>query len=252
MRPLILKVRMSMHVIIPAAGSGSRVSGACPKQYLPLLGQILLAHTLAIFCRHPRITRVWLTLAETDAFWRQPEHLRLWQTFAPRLEILHCGGATRARSVCNTLAALHDKVLPEDWILTHDAARPCLSRALLDRLLTTLSDDPVGGLLAVPLADTLKRGKAEDGVATAQETLPRQDLWQAQTPQMFRYGHLCAALAAHTEVTDEASAMEAAGFAPRLVESDISNLKVTRLADFALAEWIISGQSARETQNERH
>ncbi|MDR1349355.1 MAG: 2-C-methyl-D-erythritol 4-phosphate cytidylyltransferase [Zoogloeaceae bacterium] len=235
-----------MHVIIPAAGSGSRVGGARPKQYLPLLGQPLLAHTLAVFCRHPEITHVWLTLAEADEFWRQPEQQRLWQTFAPRLEILHCGGATRAQSVRNTLVALRDKALSEDWILVHDAARPCLSRALLDRLLTALSDDPVGGLLAVPLADTLKRSKADAEPLSVRETLPRQGLWQAQTPQMFRYGALCAALSAHEAVTDEAGAMEAAGFAPRLVESDISNLKVTCPADFALAEWIIRGQRAEE------
>jgi 2-C-methyl-D-erythritol 4-phosphate cytidylyltransferase len=237
-----------MHVIIPAAGSGSRVGGARPKQYLPLDGQILLAHTLKVFCQHPQITRVWLTLAETDEFWRQPEQQRLWRKFAPRLEILHCGGATRAQSVRNTLAALQDKLLPEDWILVHDAARPCLSRALLDRLLAALRDDPVGGLLAAPLADTLKRCRA--GTAWVQKTLPRQGLWQAQTPQMFRYGHLCAALAAHAAVTDEAGAMEAAGFAPRLVESDISNLKVTCRADFALAEWILRGQ--RTAEGEAH
>jgi 2-C-methyl-D-erythritol 4-phosphate cytidylyltransferase len=236
-----------MHVILPAAGSGSRVGGARPKQYLPLLGQPLLAHALALFCRHPAITRVWLTLAEADAFWRQPEQQRLWQTFAPRLEILHCGGATRAQSVRNTLDALQDVVSPDDWILVHDAARPCLSRALLDRLLAALSDDPVGGLLAVPLADTLKQGATDAKKARrVQKTLPRQGLWQAQTPQMFRYGLLRAALAAHAEVTDEAGAMEAAGFAPLLVESDISNLKVTCPADFLLAEWILRGQGKHQ------
>jgi 2-C-methyl-D-erythritol 4-phosphate cytidylyltransferase len=218
----------------------------CPKQYLPLLGRPLLAHTLAVFCRHPKVARVWLTLAEADEFWRQPEQRRLWLDFAPRLEILRCGGATRAQSVRNTLAALQGKVPPEDWILVHDAARPCLSRVLLDRLLDALSDDPVGGLLAVPLADTLKRGETDGAQTRVKQTLARQGLWQAQTPQMFRYGTLCAALAAHTEVTDEAGAMEAAGFAPRLIESDISNLKVTRPADFALAEWILKGQGAKD------
>jgi 2-C-methyl-D-erythritol 4-phosphate cytidylyltransferase len=239
-----------MYVIIPAAGSGSRVGGARPKQYLPLLGQPLLAHTLAIFCRHPKIARVWLTLAATDEYGRQPEQQRIWRTFAPRLEILHCGGATRAQSVRNTLDTLEGVALPEDWILVHDAARPCLSRVLLDRLLDALSDDPVGGLLAVPLADTLKRDKLEANTPRVDATLARQGLWQAQTPQMFRYGLLRAALAAHEDVTDEAGALEAAGFAPRLIESDISNLKVTRPADFALAEWILRGQGTKD--GERH
>jgi 2-C-methyl-D-erythritol 4-phosphate cytidylyltransferase len=229
------------YAIIPAAGSGSRLGAGIPKQYLCAMGRPLIWHALDVFCRHPDIARVWVVLAPDDAFW--PGWQDLWQAFGARLDVLFCGGASRAESVRNALEAIDDVVLPEDWVLVHDAARPCLSHAQLNRLLETLATDAVGGLLAAPLADTLKReGRAIDGVRVS-ETLPRAGLWQAQTPQMFRHGLLRAALAAHGEVTDEAGAMESAGFAPCLVESDASNLKVTYPADLALARWILRGRA---------
>jgi 2-C-methyl-D-erythritol 4-phosphate cytidylyltransferase len=229
------------YAIIPAAGSGSRLGAAIPKQYLEIMGRPLIWHVLDVFCHHPKIVRVWVALSPDDEFW--PEWQALWQAFDERLEILFCGGASRAESVRNALAAIGGALLPDDWVLVHDAARPCLSRALLDRLMATLAEDAVGGLLAVPLADTLKRGDVSGAAVHVRETLPRAGLWQAQTPQMFRYGLLRSALAAHGEVTDEAGAVEAAGFAPRLIESDMSNLKVTYPADLALAEWILRGSA---------
>jgi 2-C-methyl-D-erythritol 4-phosphate cytidylyltransferase len=204
------------------------------------MGRPLIWYALNVLCRHPQIVRVWVVLSPGDEFWS--EWQTLWQALGDRLKILHCGGASRAESVRNALAAVSETLLPDDWALVHDAARPCLSSAMLDRLLATLARDAVGGLLAAPLADTLKRGDGASGEAHVRETLPRAGLWQAQTPQMFRYGVLRAALTAHSEVTDEAGAMEAAGFAPRLVESDMSNLKVTYPADLALAEWILRGR----------
>ncbi|GHT94514.1 2-C-methyl-D-erythritol 4-phosphate cytidylyltransferase [Betaproteobacteria bacterium] len=234
------------YAIIPAAGSGSRLGDKIPKQYLNIMGKPLLWHVLNVFCRAPQIARVWVVLSPDDAFWSACQ--TLCQAFGDRLEVLRCGGASRAESVGNALAAVGDTILADDWALVHDAARPCLAPATLARLVATLANDAVGGLLATPLADTLKRGEASNGKVQVQKTLPRAGLWQAQTPQMFRYGLLKAALTAHSDVTDEAGAMEAAGFSPRLVESDVSNLKVTYPADLALAEWILRGrEESRQT-----
>ncbi|MGB4467069.1 MAG: 2-C-methyl-D-erythritol 4-phosphate cytidylyltransferase [Azovibrio sp.] len=231
------------YAIVPAAGSGSRFGAETPKQYLPLLGRPLIWHTLDVLCRHPRIDRVWVVSSPDDAWWPSAEWQELWLALGPKLEVVGCGGASRAESVANGLRAAATAIAEEDWVLVHDAARPCLSRALLDRLMDELSDDRVGGLLAVPVADTLKRADARQVVL---ETLPREDLWQAQTPQMFRYGLLQAALAQCQVATDEAGAMEAAGHRPRLVKGEAGNLKVTYPDDLGLAEWILRGRRAGE------
>jgi len=151
--------------------------------------------------------------------------------------VLRCGGMTRAESVLNGLRACAAEVATEDWMLVHDAARPCLSQALLDKLLVQVDADPVGGILAAPVADTLKRQTADGRIA---ETVPRAGLWGAQTPQMFRHVTLLQALEkVGSEVTDEASAIEAMGFAPKLVESDLTNLKVTYPRDLDVAAWLL-------------
>ena len=147
-----------------------------------------------------------------------------------------CGGATRADSVLNGLVAISAALKPDDWVLVHDAARPCLSRAQLDALVGQVGEDETGGILAVPVADTLKRSGADGRI---EATVPREHLWQAQTPQMFRYGLLREALSRSRTVTDEAGAVEALGYRPLLVASDTSNLKVTYPADMALAENIL-------------
>jgi 2-C-methyl-D-erythritol 4-phosphate cytidylyltransferase len=218
--------------IVPAAGSGSRFGAEKPKQYLDLLGRPLIFHTLAALTAHPLIERVWVVLAPDDPYWPRAD----WQALGPKLETLRCGGATRADSVRNGLRAASMVAADDDWILVHDAARPCLTATLLDRLIEQLADDPVGGLLAVPVADTLKRADAGQRVAA---TVARDHLWQAQTPQMFRYGQLQSALENNAAVTDEAGAIEAAGLAPRLVAGDMTNLKVTYPADLALAALIL-------------
>ncbi|MEY4592314.1 MAG: hypothetical protein RIR18_1209 [Pseudomonadota bacterium] len=221
------------HVIVPAAGSGSRFGAALPKQYLPLLGKPLLVHTLAALCDHPKITSVSVVLSPDDELCASVGDLFR----SDKLTYLYCGGASRADSVRNGLAALKERsVAEQDWVLVHDAARPCLSLEMLNRLIDTLADDPVGGLLAIPVADTLKRADADNRVA---ETLPREGLWQAQTPQMFRFGLLCDALDRFPSVTDEAGAIEAAGFQPKLVAGELSNLKVTYQGDLPLAEAIL-------------
>ena len=223
------------YAIVPAAGSGSRFGAEKPKQYLDLLGRPLIFHTLAALTAHPAIERVWVVLAPDDPWWPRYD----WSELGAKLETVRCGGATRAESVGNGLQAAAMAAADDDWILVHDAARPCLSRQMLDALCDELADDPVGGILAVPVADTLKRADATQRVAA---TEPRDGLWQAQTPQMFRYGCLVEALEKHNAVTDEAGAIEALGLKPKLVRADATNLKVTFPADLALAALILRGR----------
>ena len=221
-----------LFALVPAAGSGARMSPDKPKQYLPLAGQPLLFHTLATLCAHPLIERVFVVLSVDDAEWDRHD----WRQLEPKLSPLFCGGATRADSVAHGLRAVADDVAPNDWMLVHDAARCCLAPWHLDRLIEDVGHDEVGGLLAMPVADTLKRADERGRVAA---TVSRERLWQAQTPQMFRYVMLRRALDHARDVTDEASAIEALGLHPRLVAADASNLKVTFPLDLQLAEWIL-------------
>ena len=223
------------YAIVPAAGSGSRFGAERPKQYLDLLGRPLIWHTLAALLACQAIERVWVVLSPEDDWWSAYD----WSELGARLETLRCGGATRADSVSNGLRAASMVAADDDWILVHDAARPCLGDGMLESLLSELADDTVGGILAVPVADTLKRaGDGQRVVATE----PRDGLWQAQTPQMFRYGVLCEALEKTGAVTDEAGAIEALGLQPKLVRGDSTNLKVTYPADLALAAMILRGR----------
>jgi 2-C-methyl-D-erythritol 4-phosphate cytidylyltransferase len=222
--------------LLPAAGVGARMGAAHPKQYLVIHGKPMLWHALRAFEQHPRIARSYVVISPGDGWWDGYD----WSDFA-KLRVLRCGGATRAESVLNGLSALADEVDAQDWILVHDGARPCLTQALLDKLMDELADDPVGGILATPVADTLKRaGQAPGQVHRIAETVSRAGLWGAQTPQMFRHGQLREALTrAGNQVTDEASALEFLGLTPRLVESDQSNLKVTYPLDLRLAELLL-------------
>ena len=224
------------YAIVPAAGSGARFGSEVPKQYLELAGKPLIYHTIKALCQCPRIERVWVILSPGDGWWPAYD----WTGLGPKLGALFCGGASRGESVINGLAAIAGEVADDDWVLVHDAARPCLSQPMLDSLFDQLADDPVGGILAVPVADTLKRSDAQQRVAATES---RDGLWQAQTPQMFRYRLLREALAGNVALTDEAGAIEAAGLSPRLVRSDASNLKVTFPADLRLAELILQGRT---------
>ncbi|NWG87836.1 MAG: 2-C-methyl-D-erythritol 4-phosphate cytidylyltransferase [Hydrogenophilaceae bacterium] len=216
--------------LLPAAGVGARMGANVPKQYLDLVGRPMIWHALRAFETHAAINRIYVVLSAADEYWQGYD----WSGFA-KLAVLRCGGETRAQSVVNGLEAIAAEVAEQDWMLVHDAARPCLSQALLDKLLAAVSDDAVGGILAAPIADTLKR---EGQGQRIQETVPRQGLWGAQTPQMFRYGLLREALRrAGNQVTDEASAIEHLGLSPLLVESDASNLKVTFPGDLEVAGW---------------
>ncbi len=225
----------SYFALVPAAGSGSRMSSQRPKQYLPLLGRPLIAHALAALCAVPRIARVFVVLAADDGEWSRHD----WSALGPKLAPLFCGGATRAESVRNGLRATASQVESHDWMLVHDAARPCLASWHVQALIDAVGVDDAGGILAIPVADTLKRAD-EDGRIFS--TVKRDSLWQAQTPQMFRHGYLRRALESYSGVTDEAGAMEAQGFRPKLVAADPTNLKVTYPLDLQLAGWILQNR----------
>lgn len=221
--------------LVPAAGYGARMGGTLPKQYLPLADHSLLYHAVRPLVEAGFIARVFLVLSPTDERYRPQD----WRALGTRLAALHCGGETRAQSVLNGLRAMAGEVADDDWVLVHDAARPCLDGELLRRLKEEVDDDAIGGLLALPVADTLKRSDVDGRVS---RTESRADLWQAQTPQMFRYRLLLRALTdAGTDavVTDEASAIEHLGHRPRLVMGDSRNLKVTYPQDLVLAELIL-------------
>jgi 2-C-methyl-D-erythritol 4-phosphate cytidylyltransferase len=225
--------------LIPAAGYGARMDHQLPKQYLPLAGKPMIYHAINTLCRSAAINRVFVVLSPEDPEWRKHD----WSGFDDKLTVLYHGGATRAESVCNGLAAaskigLACPIDDEDWILVHDAARPLFTQSQLNRLIAEIGDDPVGGLLAVPVADTLKRSGGDKRVV---QTESRENLWQAQTPQMFRYRMLLNALSGNTQanVTDDASAIEALGLHPRLVHNQDFNFKVTYPQDLELAELIM-------------
>ncbi len=226
--------------LVPAAGSGARMGAALPKQYLALAGRPLLYHTLKQLCACAEIERVFVVLAAGDRFFAQQD----WQPFADRIEPLYCGGAARAVSVFNGLLAVRDLLAADDWMLVHDAVRPCLPADALQRLIDTLRNDAVGGLLALPVVDTLKRA---DAAGLVMQTEPRESLWQAQTPQMFRYRALLEALRAFDPAlaTDEASAIEHLGQRPRLVNGDTRNLKVTYPHDLELAALILNSMEKK-------
>jgi len=227
--------------LVPAAGVGKRMGSAIPKQYLPLAGQPVIVHALATLLEHPRVAGLVVAIGAEDEWW--PTVAAELRATKP-LRIV-AGGAERCHSVSNGLEALWEWAAPNDWVLVHDAARPCLVAEDLNQLLAELMNDPVGGLLAVPVRDTLKRADAAGRIAA---TVDRSQLWHALTPQMFRLGILRevlrAALARGLLVTDEAAALEAAGFAPRLVEGRADNLKITRPEDLALAEFYLTRRIA--------
>lgn len=224
--------------LVPAAGQGTRLGDALPKQYLPLAGRPMMFHALEALAAVPRIDHVIAILSPLDRHWGAHD----WSELPDKIEALFAGGASRGRSVANALSLLEARAAPGDWILVHDAARPCLAKSLVEQFLDEIDDDPVGGLLAMPLADTLKRGEESMRVG---ETIPRAGLWRAQTPQMFRYGLLRRALAREAEATDESQAVEALGQMPRIVQGENANLKVTFADDIALAEMILARQQGK-------
>ncbi len=224
--------------VVPAAGVGKRMRARRPKQYLQLAGSSVLERTLSRLLQADVFQGIAVAVSSGDPYW--PE---LAVSGNP-LVITAEGGRERANSVLNALQALHGQASDNDWVLVHDAARPCLTTSDIHLLIETLQDEPVGGILALPSPDTLKH--VEDGSITA--TIDRSRVWRALTPQMFRYGMLRAALqsAAAGEqrgaVTDEASALEMQGLQPKIVEGRSDNIKITRPEDLALANFYLEQQ----------
>jgi 2-C-methyl-D-erythritol 4-phosphate cytidylyltransferase len=226
--------------LMPAAGAGRRVGGPVPKQYLQIHGRWVIEIALERLLQHPALAMVCVVVATDAPAWDG-------SGLAGHPRVLRAvGGVERCHSVLNGLAVLAARAHPKDWVLVHDAARPCLRREDLHRLIDEASGGD-GGLLAVPLSDTLKR---DDGTGCVAGTLPRGGLWRAFTPQMFRLGPLQQALLASLRegrlVTDEASAMEAAGYRPRLVEGHADNIKITRPEDLPLVEFFLHKQKAED------
>ena len=227
----------ALWAVLPAAGVGRRMGSATPKQYLDLAGRAVIDHALDLFVADVRIRGVVVALDPTDRYWSAT-------AYADHPKVTRAnGGAERCHSVLNALDVLGAHAHAEDWVLVHDAARPCLRPADLDRLIDGLIDDEVGGLLGIPVRDTMKRAEPDDRIGA---TLDRSSLWHAFTPQMFRLGRLRAALidalTANHLVTDDASAMERIGQAPRLIEGHADNIKITRAEDLPLARFYLQQQ----------
>jgi 2-C-methyl-D-erythritol 4-phosphate cytidylyltransferase len=226
---------LATFALIPAAGSGSRMGSASPKQYSPLAGHPMLWHAIRAVCV-PQVSAVFVVLAPDDAQFARED----WSAFGEKVQPLYCGGQTRRDSVYNGLVAMAEDVHPDDWVLVHDAARPCLPSSDLDKLLAEGAADSVGAILALPAADTVKIATQDEaGVPRIAGTQDRSYVWLAQTPQMFRCGLLMRALAQAPGATDEASAVEVLGLKPRLVAGSRENLKVTYAEDVPVAEGIL-------------
>ncbi|HTI16447.1 MAG TPA: 2-C-methyl-D-erythritol 4-phosphate cytidylyltransferase [Trinickia sp.] len=226
-----------LFALIPCAGTGSRSGAPMPKQYCTVAGRPLLHFTLSAFDACSEFAQTLVVLAPDDT------HFDARRFAGLRFAVRRCGGASRQASVMNGLSALAEfGARDDDWVLVHDAARPGITPALIRTLVASVKDDPVGGIIALPVADTLKRVDGEDGERIAR-TESRNGLWQAQTPQMFRIGMLREAISRAQrdghELTDEASAIEWAGHAPRLVQGNLRNFKVTYPEDFDLADAIL-------------
>lgn len=225
--------------LLPAAGVGARMAANGPKQYLTVGGKPMLRHAVDAFRASPLVAHTYVVVSPDDGV--------IDSVLPPGLDgvtVLRVGGATRMDSVLNGLRALDGQIAPHDLVMVHDAARPGLTPALIARLIEGVGDDPAGGLLALPVVDTIKRSApGADGGALSAATVPRNGLWSAQTPQMFSYGLLLRALGSAPDanaITDDASAVEMLGHAPRLIEGHPRNLKVTLPADIRIAEMYLA------------
>jgi len=223
--------------IIPAAGVGARMGAIKPKQYLMLGDKTIIEHTLLRILTLPDLAGIVVPLNSDDTYWTSLTILQ-----HPLVHTIH-GGANRSDSVLNGLNYLADKAHSMDWVLVHDAARPCVTLSSIQKLFDELSDKDIGGILAVPVSDTIKQAINQNEIQT---TVDRNSLWQAQTPQMFRYkilrDCLSRALTNKEIITDESSAVELCGYKPQIVEGRSDNIKVTRPNDLLLAEFILNQQ----------
>ena len=222
--------------LVPAAGTGTRFGDSLPKQYLDIDGHPLIFHTLKALSRVSRIDTIIVVLSPDDNHWQN--YPADWLLVGGKLSTAMVGGNSRGETIANGLNAISVSlnIDANDWIMVHDAARPCIRTELIEQFIDELENDRVGGLLALPLADTIKR---DDGNLRVEKTLPRERLWRAQTPQMFRFALLKDALARCPQATDEAQAIEVLGHQPKLVMGDSANLKVTYAHDMKLARMLL-------------
>ena len=224
-------------VLVPAAGTGTRFGDAVPKQYLDISGHPLIFHTLLALSKVSRIDDITVILSPEDNHW-QNYHAD-WALLGSKVSTARVGGNSRSQTVINGLDAITSRIAlgTDDWIMVHDAARPCIRPELIEQFIDELESDSVGGLLALPLNDTIK---FDDGNLRAEKTVSRERLWRAQTPQMFRSQLLKKALAMCPEATDEAQAIESLGHQPKLVMGDSANLKVTYAPDLKMARLLLN------------
>lgn len=222
--------------LVPAAGTGTRFGDALPKQYLDIDGYPLIFYTLKAFSKVSRIDQITVVLSPDDNHWQN--YSAEWALLGGKVSTAMVGGKSRGQTVANGLneIAIGLNLDASDWIMVHDAARPCIKPELIEQFIDELESDRVGGLLALPLADTIKRA---DGNLRVEATVSRENLWRAQTPQMFRAGLLKDALTRFPQATDEAQAIEALGHQPKLIIGDSANLKVTYAQDMKLARMLI-------------
>ncbi|MBU3547324.1 2-C-methyl-D-erythritol 4-phosphate cytidylyltransferase [Polynucleobacter sp. MWH-Jannik1A5] len=237
------------HALLPTAGTGSRLGGELPKQFQQLAGKPMLCYALEAFLNTPQVESIWIGV--NPGFIDNPI-LQVIANGAHQIQFLPTGGPTRQETVRNTLAAMLKAGVPDDdWILVHDAARPGITPALIEKLIHTVEAANAGGILAVPLADTLKQADLDSVVAGniphSERTIPREHLWQAQTPQMFGLKQLHDALESairlEADVTDEASAIELVGVKPLLIEGVARNFKVTHPADWELMQLLLNARA---------
>jgi 2-C-methyl-D-erythritol 4-phosphate cytidylyltransferase len=223
--------------LIPASGIGSRMGAGLPKQYLDVAGIPMLQRVIQTFAVTPLIRHVFVVVSQNDKMIEGI--LSAIPHFSHRVSVVYVGGDTRRETVLNGLTAMDSDmpVAPDDWVLVHDAARPGLTPVMIETLISVLRDDPVGGLLALQAVDTIKQASSDSRSVT---TLNREEIWLAQTPQMFRYSLLRKALEQTAVFTDEASAVEALGLKPRLVTGSPRNLKVTAPDDLLIAEFYLN------------
>lgn len=227
------KTNESVFAVVPAAGVGQRMGASLAKQYLPLMGKTILEHTLSTLLDVSEIKSIVVVVSPVDSHWKT---LPVFND--PKITVVD-GGEQRSHSVLNGLQALSQECAAEDWVLVHDVARPCVGLAEIDRMFSVLRDDHVGGILAVPCTDTIKQVTAQ----SIDQTVDRDLLWRAQTPQMFRYQLLLTAMKEGLEqgltITDEASAIELAGHHPKVIEGSSTNIKITCPDDLPLAEFYL-------------
>ena len=227
---------MRIWAVIPAAGIGLRYRSTIPKQYLPLCGMPVVRHSIDRLIEIEEIEELFVVLSPEDKFWQKLDYAH------PKLKTT-LGGNERSQSVCLALRELAGQAHEEDWVLVHDAVRPCVSQSDLRKLIETIRIDDIGGLLAYPLSDTIKE---VDDSLSVRKTIAREKLWSAMTPQIFKYGLLRKAyeeaVLAGLCVTDEASAIESLGLRPKIVQGEKANIKITHAEDMLLAESIIKAR----------